>query len=76
MDRFEENQQAYRRLKPDIDKRYPKGHFVAIDGGTVVADAPTFDEIDARLKLIRPGDREFFVIQAGDETPEYATIFL
>ena len=36
---YEQNQTAYRSLKPTIDQTYPKGRFVAIHEGKVVADA-------------------------------------
>src|SRR5262245_2336627 len=33
------NQLAYRELRPTIDQTYPRGQFVAIHSGQVVADA-------------------------------------
>jgi hypothetical protein len=72
----EENQKTYRRLKPEIDNKYPKGHFIAIDDGRVVADAPSFDGLQQLLDRIRTTRPEFLVVQAGEEYPEYATIFL
>lgn len=42
MQKREENQAAYRRLKPIIAQTYPQGRFVAIDEGQIVADAASF----------------------------------
>jgi hypothetical protein len=68
------NQLAYRRLKPEIDQKYPRGHFVGIDEGKVVADAPSFEELDARLNSMGKPSNDVLVVQAGDETPEFAWI--
>ena len=46
------NQQAYRRLKKKIDQTYCTGQYVAIVRGRVVADAPTFRELIAKLAPI------------------------
>lgn len=71
----EENQKTYRRLRPELDSKYPKGHFVAIDGGRVVADGPSYRELDVKLNRIRTKRPEFLVVQVGDEMPDYVTIF-
>ena len=69
------NQRAYRNLKPEIDRTYPKGHFVAIDEGKIVADAPTFQELDARLDAMGKPSPEILVVQSGDELSGFGWIF-
>jgi len=76
MNHLETDHEAYRRLKPEIDTRFPKGHFVAIDDGQVIADAPSYRELDAKLTPMRARKPVFFVVQAGDDMPKYVTIFL
>jgi hypothetical protein len=71
----EKNQRAFRRLKPVIDQRYPLGRYVAIDGGSIVADAPGFDELSAALTSMGKNSKEVLVVQAGVDYPEKAVIF-
>jgi hypothetical protein len=61
---------AYARLKPEIDRRYPHGHFVAVEGGQIIADAPTFEELDGRLNATGKTSPDILVIQAGDDDPD------
>ena len=70
------NQTAFRRLKPDIDRTYPVGRFVAIHHGKVVADAATFEELDDVLNASGLTSRSILVIQAGVEYPEYLRFFV
>ena len=69
------NQAAYRRLRNSIDSGYPRGRFVAIAGGKIVADAERFGELDLMLDQMGFDSPEVLVIQAGVEYPESATIF-
>jgi len=64
------NQRAYRRLKKKIDQTHLAGQYVAIVRGKVVADAPTFRELIAKLAPIEGDPDRRFVIQAGVEYPE------
>jgi hypothetical protein len=75
-ERHQENEAAYRRLKPTIDQSYPPGRFVAIDGGQIVADAATLDELLAALTALGKDPKEGLAVQAGVEYPEFAWILL
>ena len=52
--RIEENSATYWRLRPTIDRTYPKGWAVAIDAGRIIADARTFEELEDRLRRKGP----------------------
>lgn len=69
------NQAAYRRLRERIREEFPRGRFVGIAGGQIVADAGTFKELDAALTRIGFASPEVLVVEAGVEYPEKATIF-
>jgi hypothetical protein len=68
------NETAYRNLKPMIDSKYPKGRFVAIHGGAVVADARTLDELLAALTSLGKDPKESLAVQAGVDYPDYVEI--
>lgn len=68
------NQAAYERLKSELDAKYPKGHFVGIAQGKIVADATDLDELIAKIKMLGFDPRRALAVQAGDETPQYAII--
>src|SRR5438270_470562 len=70
------NQLAYRELRPTINRTYPKGHFVAIDKGEIVADAPSLNELQAILVAQGRTSRDILVAEAGDETPDYGIILM
>ena len=72
----ESNEQAFRRMKMAIDARFPAGHWIAFDGGQVIADAPSAQEL--RLLLIEAGKnpRNVFVVEAGADYPQFATILV
>jgi len=72
----ENNQRAFRKLKPMIDHRYPQGRYVAIDEGSIVADAADFDELSTALTSVGKNSKEVLVVQAGVDYPEKAVIFL
>ncbi len=61
------NQAAYKRLRSEIDSRYPKGRFVGFADGKVVADAESFDAIDAKLNQLGFEPLKTMVVQVGRE---------
>ncbi|MBN9117859.1 MAG: hypothetical protein J0I06_01600 [Planctomycetes bacterium] len=69
------NLAAYERLKDELATKFPKGHFVAIASGKVVADAATLDDVIARLRALGLDPKRVLGVQAGVEVPQYAIIF-
>ena len=69
-----QNEVAYRNLKPSIDRTYPKGRFIAIHNGQVVADNATLDELLAALKALGVNPKKCLAVQAGVDYPEFAFI--
>lgn len=70
------NHATYQKLKATIDQSYPKGRFIAIDQGQIVANAADIAELE-RVLLARTTDpRNVLVVQAGYDYPEYVHIFL
>lgn len=72
----ETNQAAFRRLKPEIDRQYPAGHWVAINNGRLIADAPTIDQLEETLRSSGQDSVQVFVARAGIEYPEEVTILI
>jgi hypothetical protein len=70
------NQAAYRQLSGFIQKTYPPGRFLAISGGTIIADAAGFEELNALLHQRGNHSPDVLVVQAGVHYPETVTIFL
>lgn len=68
------NQAAYLRLRDEIDRTYPKGRFVAIHGGRIVADAESFEVMLSRLDALGHTSPDVLVVQSGDDTPDYIDI--
>ena len=68
------NQAAYKRLRSEIDSKYPKGRFIGFADGKVVADAETFDVIDAKLDVLGLEPLKTMVVVAGDDMPEYVDV--
>ncbi len=68
--RIEENNATYWKLRPTIDKTYPKGWAVAIDGGRIIADARTVQELESVLNSQGADAREVLVAEAGFEYPQ------
>jgi hypothetical protein len=68
--RIEENNATYWKLRPMIDQTYPKGWAVAIDGGRIIADAGTLEELEAALKAQGIDSREVWVAESGLEYPQ------
>jgi hypothetical protein len=73
-ERQQENQAAFRRLKPVIDHSYAPGRFVAIEGGKVIADAASLDELTLALKAIGQDSADVLVVQAGVDYPDFVHI--
>lgn len=71
---YEVNQAAYERLKDQIDAAYPKGRFVALGGGEIVADAESFEAVAGKLDALGWEPLKTMVVRAGDDTPEYMAI--
>ena len=61
------NQSAYRRLADSIKQSYPPGHFVAISGGRIVADADRFDDLRRTLQALGMDPADALIVQAGVE---------
>lgn len=72
----ERNAMAYQQMKEMIRQRYPKGWFVGIADGGIVADASGWRELNETLRLQGRDPRLVFVVEAGVDYPEYATILL
>jgi hypothetical protein len=70
------NQAAYRQLAGIIQQNYPRGRFVAISGGKIVADAACFEDLDSLLQRMGLESSEVLVVQAGVEYPESVVIFV
>jgi len=70
------NEQAFRRIKEALDARFPAGHLIAFDDGRVIADAASVQELRTKLLAAGKDPREVFVVQAGADYPEFATILL
>jgi hypothetical protein len=69
------NHTAYQGLKATINRTYPRGRFVALHGGQIVADAADFGELGAMLIAQGKNPAEALVVQAGVDYPETAVIF-
>jgi hypothetical protein len=70
------NEIAYRKLKPEIDRTYPKGRFIAIHNQKIVADAATLPELLATLSAQGLNPKECLAVQAGVDYPKFAYILL
>ena len=63
----ESDKTDYFQLHKDIDAKYPKGWYVAILEGEIVADAETFAAVDEAIRAKGLNVQDVSVIQAGDE---------
>ena len=70
----ESNEQAFRRMQTAIDAQFPAGHWIAIDGGQVIADAPSVEELRPLLIDAGKNPRDVIVVEAGADYPQFATI--
>src|SRR4051794_492057 len=59
------NERAYSRLRTTIDQTYPKGQFVAIHQGNIVADAADADTLRRTLLAQGRNPEEALVVRAG-----------
>ena len=66
---------AFRKLKPEIDRQFSAGRFVAIADGEVVTDSGSFEGIAGELDKLGKSLPDVLVIQAGAEYPAEAMIF-
>jgi hypothetical protein len=71
-----DNQAAYRRLKHEIDEKYPLNRFVAIDKWQIVADTDTLDAMLLKLAALGWNPRDVMVVQAGVFEPDEVFIVL
>ena len=69
------NLAAYERMKAELAAKYPKGHFVGIWQGKVVADAAKLDDLIVQLRTLGLDPKRVLGVQAGIEVPQYAIIF-
>ncbi len=70
------NEIAYRNLKLEIDRAYPKNRFIAIHNQKIVADAASLPELLATLAAQGLNPKECLAVQAGVDYPEFAYILL
>jgi hypothetical protein len=61
-------------LKPQVDTRFPAGHFVAVEAGCVVADAESHRKLVEKLDSLGKSARDMLIFQAGVKYPDSATI--
>jgi hypothetical protein len=61
-------------LQDSINESYPRGQFVAVHEGRIVANASGFDEIIAALKTQGISPRESVVMQAGRRVSNFVFI--
>jgi hypothetical protein len=71
-----QNEAAYDNLRPTIDRAYPKGRFVAIYGGRIVADAATLPELLGALAALGLDPQKSLAVQAGVHHPDFVYILL
>jgi hypothetical protein len=68
------NQDAYRRLKDTIERKYQHAQYVAISEGRIIADSHRFDDLRIRLASLGKDPTQTLVVQAGVDYPENAMI--
>ncbi len=66
----------WKRLQQMVDANYPKGRFVGIENGKVLADGATFREVDDALNAMGKTSRNIIVLQSGDDTPDFVYFLL
>jgi hypothetical protein len=76
MTKPETNHAAFHRLKPEIDRRFPEGHWVAIEDGRLIADAPTVDQLEERLRASEQDSAHVFVARARVDYDQDVDILL
>jgi len=73
--RYLENLRTYERLKTHIEESYPKGHFIGINDGRIVADAGSIDDLIVAIEALGHDPKESLAFRAGERYPDYAAIF-
>lgn len=73
--RHEEDTEQH-RLMAEVDSRFERGRFVAVEKGSVIADAAKFDELVTLLKSQGVDARAVLIVRAGEETSAEACILL
>lgn len=68
------NVTTYRRLRDQIAQAYPRGRFVAIASGRVVADAGDVPGLRAALLAAGIDTTQALAVQAGIDFPEEVMI--
>ncbi len=63
----EQNLEAYRRMKDDLDRTYPLREFVAIAGGAVAAHSQSYEDVFRVLKNAGWETRNCVLVRIGDE---------
>ena len=66
---------VYERIKGELAVKYPKGHFVGISHGKVVADGVNVGDLIVKLRALGLDPKRVLGVQAGIEIPRYAIIF-
>lgn len=69
------NLAAYERVKGELAAAHPKGRFVGISHGTVVADGANLDDLIVKLRALGLDPRQVLAVQAGVDAPRHAIIF-
>ncbi len=68
------NELAFQKIREELNKQFPAGHFVAFDAGELIADAMTFDDLTAVLSALGKDRPDVFVAQAGVDYPKEVII--
>jgi hypothetical protein len=63
---------GFESLKADIDRRFPRGRFVAVEGGRIVADAKDLRTLVETLTALGKDPHEIMAVQAGVDYPHSA----
>jgi hypothetical protein len=63
-------------IQRDVDRRFPAGRFVAVEAGSVVADAESHAKLVEELRSQGKSPNGLVVIQAGVQYPASAVIFI
>ena len=70
----EQDKTALREFLAEVDKTYPRGWYVAIGGGKVLAASADFHELEEMLVAQGRNPPNTVVVEAGARRPEYVTI--
>lgn len=62
-------------IQRELGLRFPKGRFVAVDAGVVVADAETHRQLVETLQSQGKSPKDLLIIEAGVEYPASAVVF-